>query len=154
MGTFQCFEKSLFSPKHCGLRPSIQAWGTTTHSPTVRERERGREKNHWPSCGHVTFSITYYLYCKTLLVYQVKMKCWLVLRNTRKTSYSQSKVLLYYLWACFLCLSVNHVGTHHGSSVIATCPWYLVMNSTCHSLNGILIGSLVSILLTHALMAL
>ena len=82
VGTFQRSEKSLISAKHYSLRVSIQAWEMITHNPTERERERQRqreterererEKNHWLSCDHVIFGITYYVYCKTLLVYQVK----------------------------------------------------------------------------------
>ena len=55
-------------------------------------------KSHWFSCDHVTFGVTDYPYCKTSLIYQVKIywKRLLVLQNTRGTSYSQSKVLLYF----------------------------------------------------------
>ena len=50
-----------------------------------REGERETEKNHWLGCGHVTFGIMYYSYCKTLLIYQVKIyeKSLLVLQNTQ-----------------------------------------------------------------------
>ena len=71
-------------------------------TPTIRQQvsdqERERE-NHWFSSDHVTFGILYYLCCKTLLVYQVKIyqKCLLVVQNTHRTSYLQSKVLLYFL---------------------------------------------------------
>ena len=53
-------------------------------------------KNLWLSCDHVAFGIMYYSYCKTSLVYQGKIdeKCLLILWNTHRTSYSQSKVLL------------------------------------------------------------
>ena len=56
-------------------------------------------KNHLLSCDHVTFGVTVYSYCKTWLVYQVKIyqKYLLILRNTHRTSYSQSKVSRYFL---------------------------------------------------------
>ena len=75
VGTFQCSEKSLISVKHWGLKQSIQAWETITHNPTVRkrDRQREREKNHWLSCDDVMFGVTYYSYCKTLLIYQIKI---------------------------------------------------------------------------------
>ena len=69
VGIFQHSEKSLISAKHRGLTPSIGAWEMITHNPAERERE----KNHWLSYDRVTFSIMYYLYCKTLLLYQVKI---------------------------------------------------------------------------------
>ena len=94
--TFQHFEKSQISAKRRGLRPSIWAWERITHNPAVWERERERE-NHWLSCAHVMFSVTDYWYCKTSLIYPDKIyqKCFLVLQNTHRTSYLQSKVLLY-----------------------------------------------------------
>ena len=38
-----------------------------------RDRDREREKNNWLSCDHVTFSLIYYSYYKTSLIYQVKI---------------------------------------------------------------------------------
>ena len=74
VGTFQCSEKSLISAKHHGPRPKHGRM-----SPTILQREREKErKNHWLSCDHVTFGIAYYLYCKTLLIHQVKIQ---VIRN-------------------------------------------------------------------------
>ena len=80
----------------------IREWEMITHSPTVRERERERErerrtKDHWLSCDHVMFGITYSSYWKTSLVSQVKIywKYLLVLWNTHRTNHLWSKVLLY-----------------------------------------------------------
>ena len=80
----------------CGLRSSIWAWETITHNPAVSKRK----KNHWLSWDHVTLGVTYHWYYKTSLVYQVKIysRCLLILWNTRRTSYSQSKVLLYLIF--------------------------------------------------------
>ena len=55
VGTFQHSEKSLISAKRCGLRPSME----DNHPQSHIERER--EKDHWLSCDHVMFGITYYL---------------------------------------------------------------------------------------------
>ena len=57
-----------FFAKHHTLRLSIREWEMITHNPAVRDRE-----NHWLSCDHVKFSITYYSYCKTLLICEVKI---------------------------------------------------------------------------------
>ena len=61
-------------------------------SCSKRERRGWRGKNHWLSCDHVTFRVTYYSYCKTSLVFHVKRyyKCSPILQNTHRTSYSQS----------------------------------------------------------------
>ena len=56
----------------------------------------------------IMFGITCYSYCKTSLVYRIKIyqKCLLILWNTHRTSYLQSKVLLYVkllwgdVWKC------------------------------------------------------
>ena len=85
MGTFQHSEKSLISAKHRSLRLSIRAWAMIPQPHHLhltarerdrerdRERERERERNHWLSCDHVTFGVTYISQCKTSLVYQVKI---------------------------------------------------------------------------------
>ena len=93
VGTSQRSEKSLISAKHHSLRPSIREWEMITHNP---ERETEREEP-LASCDHVTFHIMYYLNCKTSFTYQVEIywKYLLILWNTRKTSSSQSKVVLY-----------------------------------------------------------
>ena len=73
------FGKRAYNPKHSDIKADL--------------------KNHWLPCDHVTFGVPYYLYCKTSLVYQVKnfSKCLLVLQNTHRTSYPQSKAFLYFV---------------------------------------------------------
>ena len=61
--------------------PNTAAWEQASErgrqSPTVRSEK----ENHWFSCD-LTFGTIYHLYCKTLLVYQVKIeKCLLILQN-------------------------------------------------------------------------
>ena len=71
-------------------------------------------KNHWLSHDHVTFGVTYYSYCKTSLVYQVKIhyKYLLALRNAHRTSCSQPKVLLYMvLQAYFFFIEVKSINS-------------------------------------------
>ena len=56
-------------------------------------------KNYQLTCDHVMCGFTYYSYCKTSLIYQVKIcqKRLLVLQNSCRASYLQSKVSLYFL---------------------------------------------------------
>ena len=83
-----CFYLLLKILQNCDIALTI------IHNPSVREREEPLA-----SSDHLTFSVTDYLYCRTSLIYQVKIywKCLLILENTCRTSYSQSKVLLYFI---------------------------------------------------------
>ena len=53
VGEHNSFWKHAYNPKHSYIKANV--------------------KNHGLSGDHVTFGVTYYSYCKTLLVYQVKL---------------------------------------------------------------------------------
>ena len=101
---------------HSGNRFVIQS----THISKRIDDHNGSVVIMW----HLAWRI--YSYCKTSLLYQVKnyQKCLLILRNTCRKSYSQSKVLLYIV-SLFSCLRYE-CKSGPWSSILAgdRTPWH------------------------------